>query len=278
MPQHNSTETPDIPALQAAFQSIAKSVATSIVDALVQPLQQEIESKVNAIIAEATKDIHNKIAAAIGHIQPIQIPISLLAQPVVQPFGMPVQPSPEAVAAPTPTPAPCPPAQPVPVAAAAKVLTPAPYAALEPEPEPEPEPEAEPELSRAAMARAKLSNSTQPTLKRDKQRTPKKSGKNFAATIVGLLPGQAHMIKNDFKFAKLSFVPADARNSSQLVALSKSHNPVVFMTDFVRHASVESVRSANGNWVYVTGGMNTLREKLHELYQLHQEQDSLLVQ
>ena len=48
---------------------------------------------------------------------------------------------------------------------------------------------------------------------------------------------------------------------------SKSHNPVVFMTDFVRHASVESVRSANGNWVYVTGGMNTLREKLHELYQ-----------
>ena len=274
MPQHNSTETPDIPALQTAFQSIAKSVATSIVDALVQPLQQEIESKVNAIIAEATKDIHNKIAAAIGQIQPIQIPISLLAQPVVLPFSVPVQPGPEAVAAPMP--APCPPAQPVPVAAAAKVLTPAPYAALEPEPEPEPE--AEPELSRAAMARAKLSNSTQPTLKRDKQRTPKKSGKNFAATIVGLLPGQAHMIKNDFKFAKLSFVPADARNSSQLVALSKSHNPVVFMTDFVRHASVESVRSANGNWVYVTGGMNTLREKLHELYQLHQEQDSLLVQ
>ena len=274
MPQHNSTETPEILALQTAFQSIAKSVATSIVDALVQPLQQEIESKVNAIIAEATKDIHNKIAAAIGHIQPIQIPISLLAQPVVLPLGVPVQPGPEAVAAPMP--APCPPAQPVPVAAAAKVLTPAPYAALEPEPEPEPE--AEPELSRAAMARAKLSNSTQPTLKRDKQRTPKKSGKNFAATIVGLLPGQAHMIKNDFKFAKLSFVPADARNSSQLVALSKSHNPVVFMTDFVRHASVESVRSANGNWVYVTGGMNTLREKLHELYQLHQEQDSLLVQ
>ena len=274
MPDSNPADTLGISALQTAFQSIAQSVATSIVDALVQPLQQEIESRVNAIIAEATKDIHNKIAAAIGHIQPIQIPISLLAQPVVQPFSVPVQPGPEAVAAPMP--APCPPAQPVPVAAAAKVLTPAPYAALEPEPEPEPE--AEPELSRAAMARAKLSNSTQPTLKRDKQRTPKKSGKNFAATIVGLLPGQAHMIKNDFKFAKLSFVPADARNSSQLVALSKSHNPVVFMTDFVRHASVESVRSANGNWVYVTGGMNTLREKLHELYQLHQEQDSLLVQ
>ncbi len=85
------------------------------------------------------------------------------------------------------------------------------------------------------------------------------------------------MIKNDFKFAKLSFVSADARNSSQLVALSKSHNPVVLMTDFIRHASVESVRSANGHWVYVTGGMNTLREKLHELYQQHQSSVSPLV-
>lgn len=46
------------------------------------------------------------------------------------------------------------------------------------------------------------------------------------------------MIKNDFKYAKLSFVRADARSNSQLVALSKSHNPVIFMTDFVRHASV----------------------------------------
>lgn len=260
MQQHNSTETSEILALQAAFQSIAKSVATSIVDALVQPLQQEIESKVNAIIAEATKDIHSKIAAAVGHIQPIQIPISLLAQPVVQPFGVPVQPDPGVVAVPTPTP--CPPAQPVPVAAATKVLTTASYA--------------EPEPFRAAVTDAKLSNNTEPTLKRDKKRTPEKSRKNFAATIVGLLPGQAHIIKNDFKFAKLSFVRADARNSGQLVALSKSHNPVLFMTDFVRHASVESVRSVHGNWVYVTGGMNTLREKLNELYQQHQKQDGLL--
>jgi hypothetical protein len=259
MQQHNSTETSEILALQAAFQSIAKSVATSIVDALVQPLQQEIESKVNAIIAEATKDIHSKIAAAVGHIQPIQIPISLLAQPVVQPLGVPVQPDPGVVAVPTPTP--CPPAQPMPVAA--KLPTTASYA------EPEPEP------FRAAVTGAKLSNNTEPTLKRDKERTPKKSSKNFAATIVGLLPGQAHMIKNDFKYAKLSFVRADARNSSQLVALSKSHNPVIFMTDFVRHASVESVRSAHGNWVYVSGGMNTLREKLQELYQQHQKQNGV---
>ena len=258
MSQHHSTETPEILALQTAFQSIAKSVATSIVDALVQPLQQEIESRVNAIIVQSTKDIHQKIAAAIGHIQPIQIPISLLAKPVVQP-------DPEVVAVSTPTP--CPPAQPVPVAAATKVLTTASYA----EPEPEPEP------FRAVVTGAELSNNAEPTLKRDKKRTPEKNRKNFAATIVGLLPGQAHIIKNDFKFAKLSFVHADARNSGQLVALSKSHNPVLFMTDFVRHASVESVRSVHGNWVYVTGGMNTLREKLNELYQQHQKQDGLLV-
>ena len=146
-----------------------------------------------------------------------------------------------------------------------------------PAPAPEADPEPEPEHPLVAVAEAQAPNSTQGPLKRDKERTPKEKRKNFTATIVGLLPGQAHMIKNDFKFAKLSFVSADARNSSQLVALSKSHNPVVLMTDFIRHASVESVRSANGHWVYVTGGMNTLREKLHELYQQHQSSVSPLV-
>ena len=113
-------------------------------------------------------------------------------------------------------------------------------------------------------------------MKRGKARTPKKASKNFAATIVGLLPGQAHMIKNEFKFAKLAFVPADARNSSQLISLAKNNNAVLFMTDFIRHAVVESVRSANGNWVYVTGGMSSLREKLRELYQQHQKKDDPL--
>lgn len=260
MPDSNPADTLGISALQTAFQSIAQSVATSIVDALVQPLQQEIESRVNSIIAEATKDIHNKIAVAIGQIQPIQIPISLLAQPVIQSVSAVEQPCAKVVAEPTPA-APVP-TQRVPVA---------------PAPAPEADPEPEPEHPLVAVAEAQAPNSTQGSLKRDKERTPKEKRKNFTATIVGLLPGQAHMIKNDFKFAKLSFVSADARNSSQLVALSKSHNPVVLMTDFIRHASVESVRSANGHWVYVTGGMNTLREKLHELYQQHQSSVSPLV-
>ena len=90
------------------------------------------------------------------------------------------------------------------------------------------------------------------------------------------MPGQAHLIKNDFKFAKLSFVSSDARNNSQLVSLSKSKNAVIFMTDFIRHAAVDSVRAANGNWVYVTGGLSSLREKLQELYQQHQTQANLL--
>lgn len=240
MPDKIPTCTPDVSALQTAFQSIAESVAASIVDALMQPLRQEIESRVNTIIAEATKDIHHKIAIAIGQIQPIQIPISLLAQPVVQPHI-------EAVAAPIPAaPIPIPAAQPAPIPPAPEAAPPAP-------------------------------DSTQAPFKRDKERTPKKSSRNLAATIVGLLPGQAHMIKNDFKFAKLAFISADARNNSQLVALSKSHNPVIFMTDFIRHASVESVRSVNGNWVYVTGGMGALRDKLHELHQRHQDHSNPLI-
>lgn len=255
MPDHSPVNNAtNVPTLNIAFQSIAQSVAASIVDALAQPLQQEIESRVNAIIAEATKDINNKIAVAIGQIQPIQIPINLLAQPIVQPVNLAVKPYPEAVAALTPTPS---------VPSQAALVTTATTA-------PAPESESESDHTFAAMPEAQASDSDQEPLKKDKERTPKKGKKNFAATIVGLLPGQAHMIKNDFKFAKLSFVRADARNSSQLVALAKSHNPVVFMTDFVRHASVESVRSAHGNWVYVTGGMNTLRDKLHELYEQHQ--------
>ena len=229
MPDSTPADTLGISALQTAFQSIAQSVATSIVDALVQPLQQEIESRVNSIIAEATKDIHNKIAVAIGQIQPIQIPISLLAQPVIQSVSAVEQPCAKVVAEPTPA-APVP-TQRVPVA---------------PAPAPEADPEPEPEHPLVAVAEAQAPNSTQGPLKRDKERTPKEKRKNFTATIVGLLPGQAHMNKDIFKFAKLSFVAAEARNSSQLVALSKSHNPVVLMTDFIRHASVESVRSANG--------------------------------
>lgn len=240
------TSLQELSALEAAFKSIAQSVATSIVDALVQPLRDEIECRVNAIIADATKDVHAKIATALGQIQPINIPINLFAQPVVQPLIQPLHHAPQqdapAVAESSP--------EVLPVVAEVIVLA--------------------PEQTLEAKNRDNEEQNIISLNSRGKTRTPKKISKNFAATIVGLLPGQAHMIKTEFKFAKLSFVSTDARNGSQLTSLSKNSNTVILMTDFIRHSSVESVRSVHGNWVYVTGGMSTLREKLRELYQQHQ--------
>lgn len=248
-------------ALEDAFKGIAQSVATSIVDALVEPLRLEIECKVNALIAEATQDVHAKIAAALGQIQPFNIPINLFAQPVVQPLQS-AQPVSEATALPIPQ----------------AVQATAPAVQAQPTPKPQTEPVKTPAAKVAAptppqaLERVEQEEEGEDLLgiiRSEKARTPKRSSKNFAATIVGLMPGQAHMIKKEFKFAKISFVSADARNSSQLVSLAKNNNPVIFMTDFIRHAAVETVRAAHGNWVYVTGGMSTLREKLQELHQQH---------
>lgn len=274
MAQDRSPSLQNTSALESAFQSIAQSVAASIVDALAEPLRQEIESRVSNIIADATKDIHSRIALAISQIQPINIPINLLSQPVpslvhggsLQALAPAAVPGPETRSLPQAS-------APKSVEAAKAAETAlflqeqeeaaasAPAPALKP---------AQP-LTRAGGSQNEFA-----LAKREKERTPKKSRKNFEATIVGLLPGQAHLIKNDFKFAKLSFVSSDARNNSQLVSLSKSKNAVIFMTDFIRHAAVDSVRAANGNWVYVTGGMSSLREKLQELYQQHQTQANLL--
>ncbi len=271
MAQDRSPSLQNTAALHSAFESIAQSVAASIVEALAEPLRQEIESRVSSIIADATRDIHSRIALAIGQIQPINIPINLLSQPV----PTLVHSSPQALA---PAAVPSTEARPLPQAG-----TPGREEAAE-TPETAPfiqEQEQEQEITQALepaqpLARAVGSPAEFALEKREKERTPKKSRKNFEATIVGLLPGQAHLIKNDFKFAKLSFVSSDARNNSQLVSLSKSKNAVIFMTDFIRHAAVDSVRAANGNWVYVTGGMSSLREKLQELYQQHQTHTNLL--
>lgn len=272
MAQNISPSLQNTSALHSAFESIAQSVAASIVDALAEPLRQEIESRVSNIIADATKDIHSRIALAISQIQPINIPINLLSQPVP---SLVHGGSPQALA---PAAAPGPETRSLPQASAPKAVEAAKGAETalflqEQEEEEAPAPALKPAQP---LARAGGSQSEFALAKREKERTPKKSRKNFEATIVGLLPGQAHLIKNDFKFAKLSFVSSDARNNSQLVSLSKSKNAVIFMTDFIRHAAVDSVRAANGNWVYVTGGLSSLREKLQELYQQHQTQANLL--
>lgn len=305
--------------LESAFRSIAQSVAASVVQALVVPLRQEIESQIHAIIEDSTKDVHHKIAAALGQIQPIHIPINLFAQPQVQASG--VLPVPVPVPVPTPAPVAAAPSMTAPPPVKPPMMEPEVYLEIEPDIESDIEPDIQPDVdiepdiqndieieSEATldvepctpatavvpvlgtvapesastpplesvldrlMAEREAEMSTPPFLKKDPQRTPKKTTKNFTATIVGLKPGQSNMIKNEFKFARLSFVSADARNSTQLVALSKSNDAVVFMTDFVRHAIVECVRSVHGNWVYVSGGMSSLRDKLKELYQKHQQE------
>ena len=245
-----------------AFAGAIEAIAASIVDALAEPLRAEIEAKIQQLVADAAQDIHARIVTAVGQIQPINIPINLLAQPVVQMAVPPVAQQP-AVASP-----------PVAMVREAEVSTPAEppeLAVVEPVVMASPEPVAVPTPVPIPAEGATVFTTPEsafPVLDAAKKR-PK--SKNMGVTVVGLLPGQAHMIKNEFRFIKLTFVQADARNSNQLTALSKGDNTVIFMTDFIRHASVEAVRAVHGNWVYVTGGMTSLRDKLRELHQAHQQ-------
>lgn len=253
-----------------AFAGAIEAIAASIVDALAEPLRAEIEAKIQQLVADAAQDIHARIVTAVGQIQPINIPINLLAQPVVQMAAPPVAPQPAVVPA-------------VPVVASPPVAMVQQTQASAPAEPPEltvppavtasPEPVAVPASAPIPAEVATTTASTPPKLALPALDAGKKrpKSKNMGVTVVGLLPGQAHMIKNEFRFIKLTFVQADARNSSQLTALSKGDNTVIFMTDFIRHASVEAVRAVHGNWVYVTGGMTSLRDKLRELHQAHQQ-------
>lgn len=245
-----------------AFAGAIEAIAASIVDALAEPLRAEIEAKIQQLVADAAQDIHARIVTAVGQIQPINIPINLLAQPVVQMAVPPVAQQP-AVASP-------------PVAMVREAEASAPTEpreltvppAVTASPEPVAVPASAPIPAEGVITASTPSKWALPALDVGKKR-PK--SKNMGVTVVGLLPGQAHMIKNEFRFIKLTFVQADARNSNQLTALSKGDNTVIFMTDFIRHASVEAVRAVHGNWVYVTGGMTSLRDKLRELHQAHQQ-------
>lgn len=249
-----------------AFAGAIEAIAASIVDALAEPLRAEIEAKIQQLVADAAQDIHARIVTAVGQIQPINIPINLLAQPVVQMAVPPVAQQPAVV--------PVVASSPVAMVREAEVSTPAdppelavvdPVVMASPEPVAVPTPVPIPAEGATVFT---TPESALPVLDAAKKR-PK--SKNMGVTVVGLLPGQAHMIKNEFRFIKLTFVQADARNSNQLTALSKGDNTVIFMTDFIRHASVEAVRAVHGNWVYVTGGMTSLRDKLRELHQAHQQ-------
>lgn len=249
-----------------AFAGAIEAIAASIVDALAEPLRAEIEAKIQQLVADAAQDIHARIVTAVGQIQPINIPINLLAQPVVQMAVPPVAQQPAVV----PVVA-SPPVAMVREAEASAPTEPRELTvppAVTASPEPVAVPASAPIPAEGVITASTPSKWALPALDVGKKR-PK--SKNMGVTVVGLLPGQAHMIKNEFRFLKLTFVQADARNSNQLTALSKGDNTVIFMTDFIRHASVEAVRAVHGNWVYVTGGMTSLRDKLRELHQAHQQ-------
>lgn len=82
------------------------------------------------------------------------------------------------------------------------------------------------------------------------------------------------MIKSEFKFIKLRFITSDAGAGKQLKSLAKTNDYVVQMVDFIRHAVGESVKSVSGNWIYISGGMTKLRDKLEELNSAHKSQIS----
>ncbi len=261
-PPPTAAVVPPVPDLAASIQGIADV----IFKALEAPLRAQVEACVQSIVHEATRDIHARIVAEISRIQPINIPINLFAQT-------------------TPAITPAPIATPTPAPVSAHVEEEEEEAveeveeveeieeiydaedteeAIEAQPEavaPEPEPEPQPELKTEKSEPQPLP--TSPVTARPR--------KTLSITVVGLKPGQAHMIKSEFRFLKLHFIPSDAGAGPQLKSLAKTNDYIVQMTDFIRHAVTDSVKAANGNgnWIYISGGMTKLREKLQELSQGH---------
>lgn len=252
-------------AIDTALQEAIATIAEHLVTALQAPLRAHIEASVQALVQEATRDIHVRIAAAIGQIPAIHIPLQLFPQPVQSvssPAATPTTPTPT----PTPVPEPMPSDMPLEddiehiddIAPPAKVAATTDEAALShtvPTP---------PQTSTTVVP----AHQTEPSLPPVKSASSAPS-KPLSITVVGLLPGQAHLIKNEFKFMKLHFLTSDAGHGKKLIALAKSNDYVVQMVDFIRHAVGDSVKSVSNNWVYVSGGMTKLRETLNELHNTH---------
>lgn len=241
---------PPVPDLAHSIQGIADV----IFKALEAPLRAQVEACVQAIVYEATRDIHARIVAEIGRIQPINIPINLFAQT-----------APAAPPAPITPPAPVPP-----------LVMPTSEVEDEPIEEAEETEEVE-EIEEVVEVVEEIYDDEKPPAAEkirplaEVKPSAAPQRKNLSVTIVGLKPGQAHMIKSEFRLLKLHFIPSDAGAGPQLKSLAKTNDYVVQMTDFIRHSVTDSVKAANsnGNWIYVSGGMTTLREKLQELTKGH---------
>lgn len=238
-----------------------QSITEVIIQALEAPLRAQVEACVQAIVAEATKDIYARVVAAVGQIQPVNIPINLCVQPtlspIVQPVSqvvpvvLPVIPEPEPEPAPKPEPEPkapsAPEKEPV-LQMASPFLMPVPV----------PAPRVTPKSMLASVSKPMPEFKPLPTV-------VKHTKKSLSITVVGLKPGQAHMIKNEFKFINLHFISSDAGAGKQLKSLAKTNDYVVQMVDFIRHTVGNSIKSVSGNWICISGGMTKLREKLEEL-------------
>jgi hypothetical protein len=245
-----------MPELEKAFAEITRVV----VGVLEERLRAEIDSRIQAVTNEAAQTIHARIAMAMGQIQPVAIPINLLVQPSMpwkevaqMPAVLPVHSSVDV--------------QPVHVSVKETSLASnAPEApVIQAQPVPPVASPVEVDLASKHMPTEALPGVSVlvPASVSPVAVVAKKKG--LKITVVGLKPGQAHMIKSEFKFIQLSFVQANSGNSSQLTALSKSNDRVIFMTDFISHKSVDVVRAAHGAFLYISGGMTVLREKLQEL-------------
>jgi hypothetical protein len=236
-----------------------QTITEVMVKALEAPLRAQVEACIQAIVAEAAKDIHARIAVAVGQIQPINIPVNLFAQPALQPIQPPA-PQPVAVpvavaVAPPVIPEPAPETAPAPIV---QIQAPIPQTSQAPEPESRPEPEPAPE--------------PKPTPAPKLAPAPAAVARKFLnVTVVGLKPGQAHMIKSEFKFIKLHFITSDAGAGKQLKSLAKTNDYVVQMVDFIRHSVGDSLKSVSANWICISGGMTKLRDKLEELNNNHKD-------
>ena len=94
-----------------------------------------------------------------------------------------------------------------------------------------------------------------------------KPARRPAVTVVGLLPGQASMIKDEFgtEFS-LHFVTSAKNEASRLHGLCKTSDAVLTMTGFISHSLEKIIKSSGVRLVRVNGGMSSLRDELTTLY------------
>jgi hypothetical protein len=82
-------------------------------------------------------------------------------------------------------------------------------------------------------------------------------------TLVGLLPGQAKMIANEYgQRLHLRFVGNEHQQTKRLEQLCQTSYAVIVMTGFVSHSTFDTAKAASKNLCAVKGGMSSVRMHL----------------